>query len=116
MTFTDPLVLDGFLDEPTMPGDNTAVSARFRLTVSPTTDATDDMVLPCRVTDPEMAHAVLHDLAPGDQLRVTGYLHLPRTLTEPIFLAVRELHVLESALLLDEAAALPALRAVTNLT
>ncbi|WP_331729669.1 hypothetical protein [Streptomyces platensis] len=116
MTFTDALVLDGFLDEPTMPGDATGSTARFRLTVSPTHDATDDLVLPCRVTDPEMAHAVLHDLTPGDQLRVTGYLHLPRTLTEPMFLAIRELHVLESALLLDEAAALPALRLVTNPT
>ncbi|MCZ1012685.1 hypothetical protein [Streptomyces lydicus] len=115
MTFTDPLVLDGFLDEPTMPGDTTGSTARFRLTVSPTNDVTDDLVLPCRVADPEMAHAVLNDLAPGDQLRITGYLHLPRTRTEPMFLAVRELHVLESALLLDETA-LPALRLVTNPT
>ncbi|MGW3275772.1 hypothetical protein ACWDFH_30560 [Streptomyces kronopolitis] len=113
MTFT--LVLDGFLDEPTMPSDATGSTARFRLTVSPTHDSADGMVLPCRVTDPEMAHAVLYDLAPGDQLRVTGYLHLPRTLTETMFLAVRELHVLESALLLDETA-LPALRLVTNPT
>ncbi|WP_148591637.1 hypothetical protein [Streptomyces sp. WAC01526] len=113
---TDPLVLDGFLDEPTMPSDATGSTARFRLTVSPTTDATDDLVLPCRVTDPEMAHAVLHDLAPGDQLRVTGYLHLPCTPTESMFLTVSKLHVLEAALLLDEAAAVPALRLVTNPT
>ncbi|MFF7705377.1 hypothetical protein [Streptomyces lydicus] len=73
------------------------------------------MVLPCSVADPVMAHAVLHDLAPGDQLRVTGYLHLPRTPTEPMFLAVTELHVLQSALLLDDPTS-PALRLVTNPT
>ncbi|MFE6743865.1 hypothetical protein [Streptomyces tubercidicus] len=112
----DALVLDGFLDEQTVPGDTTGSTARFRLTVSPTNDGADEMVLPCSVTDPVIAAAVLHDLAPGDQLRVTGYLHLPRTRTEPMFLAVRELHVLEAALLLDEAAALPALRLVTNPT
>ncbi|MFJ9472496.1 WhiB family transcriptional regulator [Streptomyces caniferus] len=98
MTFTDSLVLDGFLDEPTMPGDNT--TARFRLTISPTHDGTDEMVLPCSVADPVMAAVVLHGLAPGDQLRVTGYLHLPRTPTDPMFLAVTELYVLQSALLL----------------
>ncbi|MGW2393926.1 hypothetical protein ACWCYK_31210 [Streptomyces lydicamycinicus] len=100
MTFTDPLVLDGFLDEPTMPGDATGSIARFRLTASPTHDGTDEMVLPCSVADPVMAHAVLHDLAPGDQLRVTGYLHLPRTPTEPMRLVVTGLYVLQSALLL----------------
>ncbi|MFG2097215.1 hypothetical protein [Streptomyces sp. NPDC048612] len=115
MMFADLLVLDGFLDEPTIPGDAIGSTARFRLTLSPTHEAMDDVVLPCSVTDPEMARAVLHDLAPGDQLRVTGYLHLPRTPTDRMFLVVRELHVLESALLLDEAA-LPALRLVTNRT
>ncbi|MGA4953734.1 hypothetical protein [Streptomyces lydicamycinicus] len=116
MTFTGPLIFAGFLDELTMPGDAAGSTARFRLTVSPTHDGTDDLVLPCRVTDPVMAHAVLHDLAPGDQLRVTGYLHLPCALTEPMFLAVSKLHVLEAALLLEEAAALPALRLVTHPT
>ncbi|MCL7496072.1 hypothetical protein M8I34_32405 [Streptomyces sp. MCA2] len=111
MTLTDLLVLDGFLDEPTMPRDATRSTARFRLTVSPTHDGTDDLVLPCSVTDPVMAHAVLHDLTPGDELRVTGYLHLPRTPTEPMFLAVTELHVLQSALLLDDPAS-PALRLI----
>ncbi|MFI9080941.1 hypothetical protein ACIGW8_31480 [Streptomyces sioyaensis] len=109
----DAIALDGFLDEETMPGSGT--TARFRLTVSPTNDGTDEMVLPCSVADPVMAHAVLHDLAPGNPLRVTGYLHLPRTPTEPMFLVVTELRVLQSTLLLD-APAPPALRLVTNPT
>ncbi|MFJ5804049.1 hypothetical protein [Streptomyces decoyicus] len=87
-----------------MPGDTTGSTARFRLTVSPTHDGADEMVLPCSVADPVMARAVLHDLAPGDQLRVTGYLHLPRTPTEPMFLVVTELRVLQSVLLLDDPA------------
>ncbi|MFG2527043.1 WhiB family transcriptional regulator [Streptomyces sp. NPDC048516] len=106
-----PRTLDGFLDEPAMPGDNTM--AWFRLIGSPTHDGTDAMVPPCSATDPVMAHAVLHDLAPGDQLRVTGYLHLPRTPTEPMFLVVTELRVLQSSLLLDDPAS-PALRLIAT--
>jgi hypothetical protein len=96
------IVLDGFLKEETVPGDLHGSTARFRLTVSPTDDRTDEMVLPCRVADPEMAHTVLHELVPGDQLRVTGYLHLPRTPDEAMWLAVTELTVLHPAPLLGD--------------
>ncbi|MER8199723.1 hypothetical protein ABTY00_38155 [Streptomyces microflavus] len=50
------------------------------------------MNLPCGVTDPALALAVIHDLAPGDKLRVTGHLRLPRTPDEPVWLAVTTLN------------------------
>jgi hypothetical protein len=93
---TDAIALDGFLDDETVPGDLHGSTARFRLTVSPTDERTDEMILPCCVADPELAHSVIHDLVPGDQLRVTGYLRLPRTPDEPMWLAVTTLAVLET--------------------
>ncbi|MFI6768166.1 hypothetical protein [Streptomyces sp. NPDC050355] len=73
----DAIALDGFLDEEAVPGDLNGSTARFQLTVSPTDERTDDMILPCSVADPVLAHAVLSDLQPGDQLRVTNCLRLP---------------------------------------
>ncbi|MFI2292933.1 hypothetical protein [Streptomyces niveus] len=93
----DPIALDGFLDEETVPGDMDGSTARFRLTVSPTDERTDEMILPCTVSDPAMAHRVLHELVPGDQLRVTGHLRLPRTPDEPMCLDVARLEVLHAA-------------------
>jgi hypothetical protein len=97
MAATDPIVLDGFLDEETVPGDLHGSTARFRLTVSPTDERTDEMLLPCGVDDPALAHKVLHEMVPGDQLRVTGYLRLPRTPGEPMWLVVTELELLQPA-------------------
>ncbi|MGC9478992.1 hypothetical protein ACP4I1_33245 [Streptomyces sp. WG4] len=68
----DAIALDGFLEEGTVPGDLHGSTARFRLTVSPTDERTDEMIMPCSVADAELAHAVIHDLVPGDKLRVTG--------------------------------------------
>ncbi|GGP90258.1 hypothetical protein [Streptomyces melanogenes] len=97
MADDDAIALDGFLDEESVPGDLDGSTARFRLTVSPTDERTDEMILPCSVDDSELAHAVIHDLVPGDKLRVTGYLRLPRTPDEPMWLAVTTLAVLETA-------------------
>ncbi|MEU2357963.1 hypothetical protein ABZ599_34140 [Streptomyces misionensis] len=94
---TDAIVLDGFLDEETVPGDLHGATARFRLTVSPMDERTDEMILPCSVADPQMAHQALHELTPGDQLRVTGYLRLPRTPHEPMWLVVTEMTLLQPA-------------------
>ena len=99
---TAPIVLDGFLEEETVPGDLHGSTARFRLTVSPTDERTDEMVLPCQVADPEMANTVLHELVPGDQLRVTGHLRLPRTPDEPMWMVVTALSVLETAPMLSD--------------
>lgn len=101
----DAITLDGFLDEETVPGDVHGSTARFRLTVSPTDERTDEMILPCSVADAELTHAVIHDLVPGDKLRVTGHLRLPRTPDEPIWLVVTALAVLETALSLSDPAA-----------
>ncbi|MEV6439871.1 hypothetical protein [Streptomyces anulatus] len=104
MDTNDAIVLDGFLEEGTVPGDLHGSTARFRLTVSPTDERTDEMVLPCSVTDPALALAVIHDLVPGDKIRVTGHLRLPRTPDEPMWLAVTTLAVLETAPLLTNPA------------
>ncbi|MGG7569791.1 hypothetical protein [Streptomyces sirii] len=93
----DAIALDGFLDEEAVPGDLNGSTARFRLTVSPTDERTDEMILPCSVADPVLAHAVLSDLQPGDQQRVTGCLRLPRTPDEPMWLSVGQLEVLAVA-------------------
>ncbi|MFE1927546.1 hypothetical protein ACFW91_33950 [Streptomyces asoensis] len=91
------MTLDGYLDDETVPGSPHETSARFRLIISPTDERADEMVMPCTATTPALAAAVLHDLVPGDQLRVTGYLRLPRTPDEPIWLDVTMLEILWTA-------------------
>ncbi|MEU9663521.1 hypothetical protein [Streptomyces chartreusis] len=91
------IVLDGFLDGEIVPGDLHGATARFRVIVSPTDERADEMVMPCTAGDPVMAAAVLRDLHPGDQLRVTGYLRLPGMPDEPMWLAVTELELLHPA-------------------
>jgi hypothetical protein len=91
------VTLDGFLYDEAVRGDRCETTARFRLVVSPTDEVVDEMVVPCTATTPVLAAAVLHDLAPGDQLRITGYLCLPRTPDEPIWLDVTTLEVLWAA-------------------
>jgi hypothetical protein len=93
----DAIVLDGFLDEETVPGDPHGATVRFRVIVSPTDERADEMVMPCTAGDPVMASAVLRDLRPGDQLRVTGYLRLPSTPDAPMWLAVTDLELLHPA-------------------
>jgi hypothetical protein len=92
----DPIALDGFLDEETV-GDQHGTTARFRLAVSPTDERVDEMLIPCSVTDPELAHSVLHELTHGDQLRVTGYLRLPHTPDDVMWLEVHTIEVLNTA-------------------
>ncbi|MFD9394777.1 hypothetical protein ACFWBB_29785 [Streptomyces sp. NPDC060000] len=50
--------------------------------------------MPCTATTPALAAAVLHDLIPGDQIRITGYLRLPGIPDEPMWLDVTTLEVL----------------------
>jgi hypothetical protein len=101
---SEAIVLDGFLEEDTAPGDAADVhetTARFRLTVSPTDDRTDETTLACVASDPLLARAVLHELCQGDRLRVTGYLRLPRTPDQAVRLHVHRIEVLATAPLLD---------------
>ncbi|GGX56463.1 hypothetical protein [Streptomyces chartreusis] len=92
----EDVALDGFLDEEIVSGHHGA-SARFRIIVSPTDERADEMLMPCTVNDPAMAAAALHDLQPGDQLRVTGTLQLPRTPDTPMWLEVTTLDLLHPA-------------------
>lgn len=91
---TDGIVLDGYLDEEVAADDTVGTRARFRLIVSPTDELVDEMVLPCSVADPELTNAVLHELRPGDHIRVTGYLGLPRISGHPMWLHVLTLELL----------------------
>ncbi|GAB2606892.1 hypothetical protein GCM10027168_44680 [Streptomyces capparidis] len=104
---SDPheIVLDGYLDDQTLPGDEHGTIARFQLVVSPTEDRVDELVIPCRVVDYEVAHAVLHDLVGSDLLRVTGYLQLPRTPGDGLLLHVTAIEVLEPGVDLAHTAA-----------
>lgn len=88
------VTLYGILDEATVPVDRRGTTARFRLTISPTDDTVDEMLLPCTVTDPNLAHTVLTGLVPGDELRVTGHLQLPRSPDERLCLYVLTLEPL----------------------
>lgn len=93
---TDGIVLNGYLDEEVVADDTTGTRAQFRLIVSPTDELIDEMILPCSVADPELTNAVLHELQPGDHLRVTGYLALPRIGGHPMWLQVLTLELLNT--------------------
>jgi hypothetical protein len=90
-------VLDGYLEEDPQPGDSLAVTALFRLTLSPTEDAVNEAILPCTVADPQLAHEVLHDLRPGDRLRVTGSIRIPQIPGGILRVCVSALEVLDTA-------------------
>ncbi|MEV8529219.1 hypothetical protein AB0451_34610 [Streptomyces sp. NPDC052000] len=92
----EAIVLDGFLDEETLPGRD-GCTARFRLTLSPTDDPVDEGMLPCTVADPELAQWALRDLIPGTHLRVTGYLHVPSAPDDHLRLHVATIEVLAPA-------------------
>src|SRR5579884_456069 len=94
---SEAIVLDGYLDEETLPGDLHGSSARFRIMANPTDERADELILPCSADDPQLAHVVIHDLQPGDLVRVTGYLRLPRTPDDLIWLQVQDLELLQPA-------------------
>ncbi|MFF7196881.1 hypothetical protein ACFZAM_24655 [Streptomyces sp. NPDC008079] len=75
----DAIVLDGYLDE--------EVAAD---------ELVDEMLLPCSVSASELTAAVLHELRPGDHVRVTGHLGLPRISDHPMWLQVLTLELLDT--------------------
>jgi hypothetical protein len=91
---TGAIALDGYLAEETVPGDIDFSTARFRIEISPTDERTDRMVLPCSVSDPELARFAVSHLQPGDLLRVTGFMRIPRTPDAPIWFEVLTLELL----------------------
>jgi hypothetical protein len=97
MDADDMTVLDGYLEEDPQPGDSLALTALFRLTLSPTEDPVDGAILPCTVADPQLAHEVLHTLRPGDRLRVTGRIRLPRIPGGILRVCVSALEILDTA-------------------
>ncbi|MPY36829.1 hypothetical protein FNH09_38115 [Streptomyces adustus] len=90
------IVLDGYLDDQTLPDDLHGTTAAFQLVVSPTDKRIDELVMPCQTADPALAHAALHELGASDLLRVTGHLRLPRAPGDGMRLHVTAIAVLES--------------------
>jgi hypothetical protein len=76
MTVGVTLTVEGYLDQHPVPGDLHGTTAQCRLVLTPSDSILDDAVLPCTITDPLIARAILHDLEPGDLLRVQGVLTL----------------------------------------
>src|SRR5882757_3851223 len=97
MANNDMAILYGYLEEDPLPGDSLAVTALFRLTLSPTEDAINEAILPCTVADPQLAHEVLHTLQPGDRLRVTGSIRIPQAPGGILRVCVSALEVLDTA-------------------
>jgi hypothetical protein len=93
---TDSITLTGFLDDEVI-AEDAGTRARFRVFVSPSDDRTDELALPCVTADPELARAVLSEFEPGDCIRVTGYLGLPRIAGHPVWLHVATLELLDTA-------------------
>jgi hypothetical protein len=91
---TTEVTLTGLLDDEVISEDH-GLRARFRVCVSPSDDQVDELALPCTVADPELARAVISELAPGDRIRVTGYLGLPRIAGHPMWLHVATLELLD---------------------
>ncbi|WP_331732430.1 hypothetical protein [Streptomyces sp. NBC_00989] len=93
------IILDGYLDDGTLP-DGLAAEApvRFQLVVSPTEDRIDELVMPCTVTNPELAYAVVNDLGANDLLRVSGHLLLPHDPRDGIRLEVSAIRALENGI------------------
>lgn len=93
---TDDITLTGFLDNEVI-AEDAGTRARFRLCINPTDDRVDELALPCTAADPELARAVLTEFQAGDQIRVTGYLTLPRIAGHPLWLHVATLELLDTA-------------------
>ncbi|MFD7004121.1 hypothetical protein ACFWA5_49875 [Streptomyces mirabilis] len=79
-------------------------TATFDLIVRPAdadTAATDtpDTVVSCTSAAPQITHALLTDIQPGDLLRVTGMLVQPQAPGEAARLTVHGLEVLDTALI-----------------
>ncbi|MFE7958698.1 hypothetical protein [Streptomyces sp. NPDC057413] len=73
-----PFALDGYLAGDPVPGDS-AGTAVWRLISSPTDHLSEEAVLPCTTSIPDVADTVLTECEPGYLLRVVGHLALPDT-------------------------------------
>jgi hypothetical protein len=99
---TTHVAVDGWVDAIPAPGPRG--TATFDLIVRPAdadTAATDtpDTVVSCTSGAPQITHALLTDIQPGDLLRVTGMLVQPQAPGEAARLTVHGLEVLDTALI-----------------
>ncbi|MFB7445297.1 hypothetical protein ACFC01_44690 [Streptomyces mirabilis] len=99
---TTHVAVDGWVDDIPAPGPRG--TATFDLIVRPAdadTAATDtpDTVVSCTSGAPQIAHALLTDIQPGDLLRVTGMLVQPQVPGEAARLTVHGLEVLDTGLI-----------------
>jgi hypothetical protein len=91
-----PITFEGHLNEEPVPG-NTPGTAFWRLVSTHTERITDQVIMPCTTSDPEMAYLLLNELEQGDLLRVTGHLILPNTAAGTFRLQIEALEVLWEA-------------------
>ncbi|MFH8939637.1 hypothetical protein [Streptomyces griseosporeus] len=73
-----PFALDGYLAADPIPGDS-AGTAAWRLISSPTDHLSEEAVMPCTTSVPDVANIVITECEPGYLLRVVGHLALPDT-------------------------------------
>ncbi|MFJ2591024.1 hypothetical protein [Streptomyces sp. NPDC087538] len=98
---TKHLAIDGYVDATPAPGTSWG-TANFDL-IHPSADADQvapeapDTIYACSTTDPRIADVLLHEIQPGDLLRVTGIVVQPDDPTAPAHFAVDALEVLEAA-------------------
>ncbi|WP_314223622.1 hypothetical protein [Streptomyces zaehneri] len=93
---TKNLTVNGFLDTVPTPG-ATLYTAQFQLVVSPTDNVVDDVIWSCTTSKPEIVHALLTEIQPGDLLHVSGVLTQPDNPAKPARLTVDALEVLATA-------------------
>ncbi|MGW2109519.1 hypothetical protein [Streptomyces sp. NPDC001948] len=95
------LAIDGYVDATPAPGTSWGI-AKFDLIHFPAgadqvaPDA-PDTVYACSTADPRIADVLLHEIQPGDLLRVTGIVVRPDDPAAPAHVAVDALEVLEAA-------------------
>ncbi|MBQ0867366.1 hypothetical protein [Streptomyces sp. RK75] len=98
---TQHLAIDGYVDAIPAPGTGWG-TAVFDLIHSPA-DAdriapdTPDTVYACTTGDPRIADVLLHEIQPGDLLRLTGTVAQPEDPDTPAHFTVDAMEVLEAA-------------------
>ncbi|MFJ8855983.1 hypothetical protein [Streptomyces sp. NPDC102437] len=98
---TKYLAIDGYVGAIPVPGTSWG-TAKFDLIHSSAgadqvAPEAPDTVYACSTADPRLADVLLHEIQPGDLLRVTGIVVRPEDPTIPAHFAVDALEVLEAA-------------------
>ncbi|MEV5786740.1 hypothetical protein AB0L42_38005 [Streptomyces sp. NPDC052287] len=97
-----PIALTGYQDAAATPGSDVDTAA-WRIISSPADcEGTDEAIIPCTTSQPDVARKLLTECQPSDLLRVTGYLTLPGTADGGIRLDVDTVEVLWEAPLQEQ--------------